>query len=526
MTRPVAGPQPAPGTPGTTPGASADPVPRPPRKCDHVGVEQRPVAATGSETYWIAGIFAAIMTALSGRYGYHRDELYFLAAGRRLDWGYPDQPPLVPLLARAMSAIDSNSVMLLRLPATLAATAVVICAGLVARELGGGRVAQAIAAGALASAAVVAGAGHTLSTAGIDLAVWSVLMLLVLRLLRRDFDPRWWLGIGVLAGLGAQNKALIVVPLAALAFSLLAVGPREVFATRYFPIALGVVAVITAPYAVWQARNGWPQWALSRAIAGGSSGSSNSRIEFVLLQLGLVGVLLVPLWAYGLWWLWRRPRYRAFVVTYAVLFLGYLALVGKAYYLAEMYPLLVAAGAVGIESRLMSHRIRLAAMIFAIASNAAFSAVIFLPVLPMSVLRDPSAILAINKEAGETVGWPQFTARIADVRAQSAPGADLITGNYGEAAAIERFGARYDLPTPHSVHNAYWWWGPPADAHAVIILGIPTDRLARFCADSEPLGRIDNGLGIHNDEQGRVIMLCRTPRLPWSEMWLAMRNLG
>src|SRR5262245_61350956 len=99
----------------------------------------------GNETYWIAGIFAAVLTAVSGRYGYHRDELYFLAAGRRLDWGYADQPPLVPLLARAMSAIDPNSVMLLRVPATAAATVVVVCAGLYARELGGGRTARAIA---------------------------------------------------------------------------------------------------------------------------------------------------------------------------------------------------------------------------------------------------------------------------------------------------------------------------------------------------------------------------------------------
>ncbi|MFE3254655.1 ArnT family glycosyltransferase [Nocardia sp. NPDC059091] len=487
-------------------------------------MRERPVNASGGETYWIAGTFAVLLTVLSGRYGYHRDELYFLAAGRRLDWGYPDQPPLVPLLARAMSAIDPNSVLLLRLPATLVATTVVICAGLAARELGGGRVAQAVAAGTMASAAVVAGAGHTLSTADIDLAVWPVSILLVLHLLRPDADPRWWLAIGALAGIGVQNKALIVVPLAALAFSLLLVGPREVFATRYFPLAVGIAAVISAPYVVWQARNGWPQWALSRAIAGGSSGSSNSRIGFVLLQFGLIGVLLVPLWAFGLWWLWRR--YRAFAVAYAMLFVGYLVMVGKAYYLGGMYPLLVAAGAVGLEPRLSGRRIRLAALTFVIALNAVFSAVVFLPVLPMSALREPSALLTINKEAGETVGWPQFTAQIADVRAHSAPDADLLTANYGEAAALEHFGGRYNLPTPRSVHNAYWWWGPPPGAHEVLVLGMPAGRVSRFCVDPEPLGHLDNGLNIRNLEQGRAIILCRTPRRPWSEMWPAMRQLG
>ncbi|MVU81234.1 hypothetical protein GPX89_28815 [Nocardia sp. ET3-3] len=489
-------------------------------------MEQRPITATASETFWIAGIFAGLMTAVSGRYGYHRDELYFLAAGRRPDWGYPDQPPLVPLLARAMSEIDANSVMVLRIPATLAATVVVICAGLAARELGGGRLARTIAAASVASAALVMGAGHTLSTADIDLAVWSALALLVLKLLRPSFDPRWWLAIGVLAGIGVQNKALIVVPIAALALSLLAVGPREVFATRYFPMALGIAAVISAPYVVWQARNGWPQWAVSRAIAGGSSGSSNSRIGFVLLQFGLIGVLLVPLWSFGLWWLWRRPRYRAFVLAYAVLFLGYLAMVGKAYYLGEMYPLLLAAGAVGAEPWLTGHRIRAAALTFAIAFTAVFSALVFLPVLPASALRAPSAILAINKEAGETYGWPGFVAQIADFRARSVPDAGILTGNYGEAGAIEHFGGPYGLPTPHSGDNAYWWWGPPSGTSAVIVLGIKAEEVSRFCVDPEPLGRIDNGHDIHNNEQGRAVILCRTPEHPWAEMWPAIKRLG
>ncbi|MFE3192458.1 ArnT family glycosyltransferase [Nocardia sp. NPDC059240] len=488
-------------------------------------MQERPVTATGGETYWIAGIFAAVMTALSGRYGYHRDELYFLAAGRHVDWGYPDQPPLVPLLARAMSAIDSNSVMLLRVPATLAATVVVICAARYAREFGGGRKAQAIAAGAVASAALLAGAGHTLSTAIVDLAVWSVLMLLVLRLLRTPFEPRWWLAIGVVAGIGVQNKALIVVPIAALALSLLVTGPREVFATRYFPAAIGMAAVISAPYVLWQARNGWPQWALSKAIAGGSSGSSNTRIQFVLLQFGMIGLLVFPLWIVGLRWLWRS-RYRAFTLAYGVQFLVYLIMVGKAYYLGGMYPLLLAAGAVAAEPWLAGHRIRTATLVSAIVADAVFSVLVFLPMLPISVLRNPSPVLAINKEAGETVGWPQFTARIADIRAHSAPDADLLTANYGEAGAMEQFGGPFGLPTPHSVDNAYWWWGPPSGAHPVIVIGMSADQVARFCLDPEPLGRIDNGRGIHNIEQGRAIILCRTPRRPWSEMWPAMRHLG
>ncbi|WP_309230731.1 glycosyltransferase family 39 protein [Nocardia sp. SYP-A9097] len=184
--------------------------------------------------------------------------------------------------------------MLLRIPAILAAVAVVLCAGWMARELGGGAVARTLAATAVASAAVVMGAGHLFGTTIFDLAIWSGITLLVLRLLRTDSEPRWWLPIGLLAGLGLQNKALLTIPLVVLAFSLTLIGPRKVFATRYFPLAVLLTGLLVLPYLYWQARNGWPQWELSRSIAGGSSGTSNSPIAFVLLQFGLMGPLLVP----------------------------------------------------------------------------------------------------------------------------------------------------------------------------------------------------------------------------------------
>ncbi|MFI1916047.1 glycosyltransferase family 39 protein [Nocardia sp. NPDC020380] len=473
--------------------------------------------------YWVAALFATLLTTLSGRYGYHRDELYFLAAGHRMAWGYPDQPPLVPLLARTMSAIDPNSLMVLRIPATLAATAVVLCAGLMARELGGGRAAQTLSAGAAAAAPLLYGAGHLLSTTVFDLMLWSLIVLLTLRLLRPEPDPRWWLAIGVLSGLALQNKALAALPLLALAVALALTGSRKIFATRYFPLAIVIAALIFAPYLRWQAEHGWPQWTVARSIAAGSSGTSNSPIQFVLLQFGLVGPLLVPLWGFGLWWLARQARYRAFALTYAVLFLFYLCTGGKAYYLGGMYPVLAAAGAVALIDRLTSTRIRRAATGSVIAANALVGAILFLPVLPISMLRG-TPVLAIDYDAGETIGWPRFVTQVADIRARVAPGAGILTGNYGEAGAIERFGA--GLPTPHSVQNSYWWWGPPADSETVLVLGFSATQLDRFCIAPEPVGRIDDGVGIHNDEQGKQVYLCRTPRQPWQDSWFAMRRLG
>ncbi|MFX0575368.1 glycosyltransferase family 39 protein [Nocardia nepalensis] len=474
----------------------------------------------------VAVLFAALLAAFAGRYGYHRDELYFLAAGRHLDWGYPDQPALTPLLARAMSAIDADSLLLLRLPSISAAT-FVVSAGLMARELGGGRAAQILASAAVASAAMVLGIGHLLTTTSFDMAAWVLVCLLVLKLLR---DPptaaQLWPAVGVAIGIGLQNKVLLIFPVAALVLSLVLVGPRKVLATRYFPMAVGLAVVIWLPYLWWQGRNGWPQWEMSRAIAGGSSGTSDSPVTFVLLQFGLMGPLLVPLWAFGLWRLWRDPRRRAFAVAYALMFVVFLVSGGKAYYMGGMYPILLAAGAVPVAAWLGSQRIRWAAVGSVIAVNAVSSAVLFLPVLPIAQLKD-SPVLAIDYDAGETIGWPQFVRRIAEVRAALGPDIAILTGNSGEAGAIERFGGEYGLPTPYSGHNSYWWWGPPSDtAAAVITVGVDRQHLVRYFAEIEPVGRIDNGLGIDNDEQGRPLFVCRNPRAPWSELWPEAKHLG
>ncbi|MFD3591702.1 glycosyltransferase family 39 protein [Nocardia sp. NPDC058640] len=467
----------------------------------------------------IASVFALVLLAYSGRYGYHRDELYFLAAGRRLDWSYPDQPPLSPLLARLTTVIDPDSLWVMRLPAVAAATFVVVCAGWMAGELGGGRGARAVAAAAVASSALMMGAGHLFGTTVFDLAAWSLICVLVLKLAR---DPRWWLVIGVVVGLGLQSKVLLIVPVVALAAALAVTGQRKLFATRYFGFAVGIASVMSLPYLWWQAGNGWPQWAMSRAIAGGSSGTSDSPITFVLLQFGLFGTLFVPLWGYGLWRLWHS-RWRAFPVAYAGLFVLFLATGGKAYYLGGMYPVLLAAGSVGAAAWLGTSGKRWAAVGSAAVVTALMSAVVFLPVLPVEAL-PASPVLAINYDAGETIGWPRYVEQIAAARPA---GAAILTADSGEAGAIERFGGEFDLPTPHSGHNAYWWWGPPPDSATVVLtVGIDRERVAALCSIVEPAGVLDNGFDIDNDVQGEPMFVCRNPIRPWSQVWPELRVLG
>ncbi|QIS15060.1 ArnT family glycosyltransferase [Nocardia arthritidis] len=476
--------------------------------------------------FYVAALFAMLLTSLATRYGYHRDEMYFLAAGRHLDWAYPDQPVLTPLLARAMSAIDPDSLLLLRAPAILAATVVVICAGFMAREFGGGRGAQALAAGAVACSPLLMGAGHMLNTEVFDLAAWSVVGVLVLRLMADGAAARWWPAIGIAVGIGLENKLLLGFSVVLLVLALVLFGPRKIFATKYFPIAVGIAVLLWLPWLIWQARNGWPQLEMGRAIAGGSSSTSNTPIGYILLQFGLMGPLLVPMWAYGLWWLWRNRSYRAFAATYVLMFLLYLGTGGKAYYLGGMYPILLAAASVPLARWLGTRRIRWAAVGSVAAVSAVFAAILFLPVLPLTALRD-SPVLAINHDVGETVGWPEFVRRIGDVRAGLGPDVAIVTGNYGEAGAIERFGAQYHLPTPHSGHNAYWWWGPPSDsAREIITVGLPREGFARYCNDIELAGTIDNAEGIKNNERGKPIYVCHGLNASWSEIWPKAKHLG
>jgi 4-amino-4-deoxy-L-arabinose transferase-like glycosyltransferase len=285
----------------------------------------------GGPVAGVAGCVAAVLVATTGRYGYHRDELYYLAAGRHLAWGSPDQPPLVALVAGLSWRVAPGSVVVLRLPSAFAAAAVVALAGLLARELGGQRAAQWLAAVSMAVAALLLGAAHLLSTTTFDLLAWALLLWLVVRVLRTG-NQRLWVVAGVVAGIGLLNKDLVAFLIAAVAAGVAVAGPRRIFASPWLWIGGTLAAVLWAPYLLWQARHGWPELEVSRAIAAGRSGTSAPRALFVPFQLGLVSPFLAPIWIAGLLRLFRDPALRwcrAVGWAYLLLAAVFLALGGK-----------------------------------------------------------------------------------------------------------------------------------------------------------------------------------------------------
>ncbi|KAA0921396.1 glycosyltransferase family 39 protein [Streptomyces apricus] len=478
----------------------------------------------------LASALALALTALSGRYGYHRDELYFLAAGDRPAWGYVDQPPLTPLLARAATTLFGDSPAALRVPATLAFAASVVVVALVARELGGSRAAQVLAAGLAGVSAQPLAVGHLMSTASFDLLAWLVVCWFTLRLLRTG-DGRWWLPIGLCVGAGLLNKYLVALLVVALLASVLAVGPRRVLRSPWLLAGAGAALAVAAPGLWWQAAHDWPQLTVAEGI--GKEDGTGNRLLFLPEQLIYLSPLFLPVWVAGWLRLWRDPalrRARAAAVAYPLLCVLVLALGGKGYYVVPLLLVLLAAGCEPAVDRLRrrGRTWPVAAAGTAVALAVAINAVVTLPVLPRSALTVPNAL---NKGQGEQVGWRSLADAAARgwsaVPARERSRAVVLAQNYGEAGALDRYGPARGLPRPYSGHMSYADWGPPpdsADGPVLLVRQEDAHGIERYFTGCRQVARVDNGHGVENEEQGAAVVLCAGTARPWSRLWPSLRH--
>ena len=474
-------------------------------------------ALTRRPALLVAAVTGAVLLVTAGRYGYHRDELYFLEAGRHLAWGYPDQPPVVPVVARAMTDLLPGSLVALRVPSALIAAGVVLLAGLMAQRLGAGRGGQTLAAASTALSGVVLGMGHLLSTATFDLLGWTVLTYLLVRLLQGG-QSRWWLLVGLVAGATLLANVLVAFLLVAFAVSVLLVGPRRLLRSPGQWVAAGTVAMLLGlPYLIWQVHHGLPQLEVARNIAGGGSGTSSSRILFLPLLILQVGPWLLPVWMCGLVALWRDAALRSLALSFVVLLVTFLVTGGKPYYLAGLSPLLLAAGAQPFLDWVRRPWVAPALL--------TLSAPALLVVLPLLPVRWAGPVVPVNYDAGETIGWPQLVQQVATVYRTLPAGSAIVTGNYGQAGAIDRFGPALGLPRAFSGHNGYADWGHPPDAVPVLAVGVDPQLLHRTCEELRPAGQLVNAFGIDNHENGTRMSFC-VPRQPWQETWPRFSHVG
>ena len=470
-----------------------------------------------------AAAFGAEM-AVSARYGYVRDELYFLASGHHLAIGGVDQPELTPLLARLDPLVTGNTLVGLRALPALALAAMVLLTASMAKVLGASRRGQLVAALATACCAEYLGAMHELTTTMPDFVAWAVALLLVSRLLASG-NPRWWVAIGAAAGVGMAAKWNIGFLVGGLLLGFACTpAARPLLRSRCLAVGAVLFAALAAPDFVWQAAHGWPNLDVFRALQGDAG---KNRLNYWPGQVLYTSIVLVPLWVRGAAWALRSARYRPIGIAAVTVICAQFVLGGKTYYPGGIYTFLFAAGAASFGAAALAARpvLRRAAWYCA---GAVIASLISLPVLPAAALaRFPAQ--KINYDLGEEIGWPSQVKLLASVW-RSLPAAQrarttLLAGNYGEAGAVERYGASFGLPEVYSGANNFWLWGPPPAADtAVIAVGISPARLRREFTQVRPVAVWNNGLGVADDEQDTPVYVATGLRGSWAEAWPAFRD--
>ncbi|WP_019932835.1 glycosyltransferase family 39 protein [Nocardia sp. BMG111209] len=515
----------------------------------------------------IAGVTALVLLVRSARYDYFGDELYFLAAGRHLQAGYADQGPLIPLLARLAAAVDPGSLVLLRLPAILAAVAGVVLAAATARELGGRRRAQWLAAAGYATSPYLITQAASLSTFALDSTAGAAVIWLLVRWTRVRRD-RLLVAAAIVVAIDVQVKLLILVLVAALVAAATAIGPRDLLRRSAFWAGVAIVLVAAIPGVEWQRRHGWPQLAMGaiirteqRAATGGVAGLP---VQWAILT-GLLGGLLALL---GLWaLLWRndfRP-YRFLGIATLLQTLFVIAVGGRPYYLTACFPVLFAAGAVAATvlwpgatrstsapARRRTHRrpadmvaaattrratsmeapkalsrrtIRITGVAVVAISVAIAATVVTLLPQPISRLRQPTdtqAELSARMRTFGTTGWSGLVGAVDRAYAELPPAdrdtAVVVAQTYWQAAAIDVLGTR---PPVYSPNRGYAYFGAPPDDTRTVLYVTAGDAAGLDTAfeSVRPVARLDDPLGFPGIDRGVTVWRCDRPRRPWPVLW-------
>ncbi len=490
----------------------------------------------------IAAATALLHLAVAGRYDFFRNELYFIVCGRHPDFGYVDQPPLVPLLAAATQAFGEN-LWLLRLPAVLAAAALVPVTAALARMFHDAPLSGRLAAVAAAIAPALLGITSTLGTPTFEPIGWTLCAYFLLRALMRD-DPRALLWAALTAGISLEIKYGIAVWLVGLCIGALFTGARRIFSTVRFWIAAALAVLIAAPSAIWQAAHGWPFLDIASHHNVEGVIFQGSLIRFALEQVLAMNIAFAPLWLAGLIAPFAVERLRqgrivaiAFVVSAVAIFLSH----GKAYYLFPAYPALFAIGAAAC-ARL--NKWLAGAWTIAALALSLIALPIVLPVLsPAGLARyiakthlapPPSEAASlgapITQVFSDEFAWRDLERRVADIYRGLPPDmrahAAILASNYGEAAAIDVYGRADNLPPALSGQNQYFLWGPRGFGGSVIIHVNGDPERWRFACKSVVAAGSFGAAFAMPYENNRPIFVCYGLSRPLSAIWPHLKRFS
>jgi hypothetical protein len=500
----------------------------------------------------VPALFAAITfllhLAFYQGYGYFRDELYFIACSRNLDWGYVDQPPGVAVLAWISRLLLGESLFAIRLFPMLVAALQVLLAGLTARAMGGGRGAQALASIGVMAAPIYF--GSYLSTDIFMTLGWAACAWVAARIFA-GASPRLWLLFGLFAGLALEGKHAMVFFGVAFLAGLALTGMRKHLAERWFWLGGALAFLLASPNLAWEVRHHWATWELLSNISASSKNIVLGPGEFLVSNIVFLGPVALPFWAGGLAWCFFSPGGRAFrplAWTWLLAYLAFALLKGKGYYLAPAYTPLFAAGAVAIESwGARPSRERLRALIVPGAASAVLLGGMVLwpfamPMMPVETFIAYEEALHIAPPRTETMrlgrlpqqyadmfGWPELASAVAKAYQSIPPGqragCGIFAQNYGEAGAIDFFGRDLGLPPVLSGHQNYWLWGPRGfTGQCLVVVGDHRERLEELFTQVEKTGETDHPYAIPY-ENHLGIWIVRGPKFgSLQELWPQLKH--
>jgi hypothetical protein len=507
---------------------------------DEMEERQKETPGTG----WLLVLFggaALLAHALTNiRYGYFRDELYYLACGQHLAPGYVDQPPLSILLLRFSQIVLGDSLPAIRLLPAMAGAGIVVLTGVIAREMGGRAWAITLACVAALSAMFLLAVGNFFSMNAFEPLFWMGCIYLLVRIINGG-SPKLWLWFGAVAGLGLENKHSMAFFGLGIFAALLLTSERRHLREKWIWLGGLLALLIALPNLVWEAQHHWPTYELLNNIAHSTKNVALSPLEFLKQQILLNNPATLPLWLGGLIWLFVARggrRYCAIAIIYLVTLGVFLALHGKSYYLAPAYPMLFAGGAVAME-RVCTVRCRWVKRLF-----FAFLLIVGALIAPLALpILLPEKLIAYMEEIhvqpprtetshtaelpqlfADQFGWEQMVVSIAHVyhhlKPEDEKRAGIFCQNYGEAGAVDFFGRKYGLPPALSGHQNYFLWGPGVySGDVMLVLDTDSDDEREQFQSVEDLGQVLSSPWAMPYEQRTHIYLCRGLKTDLREFW-------
>lgn len=495
------------------------------------------------EENWLLFILALARLLLhlvtNTQYGFHRDELAVVDDARFLAWGYVAYPPVTPFIARVAVEWFGLATVGLRFFSALAQSISMVLTGLMARELGGSWRAQGVAAAAAAIAPMSLIMGAMFQYIAFDYLWWVAAAYCLIRLLKSN-DPRWWLVIGAVLGLGMMTKYSMIFFIVGIVVAVLLTPTRLHLRSPWLWAGAVLSLLIFLPNLFWQLQNNFISLEFLSSIH--ERDEALGRTDGYFSQQFYVNAnpFTLPLWLTGLYYYLFRPdgvRYRLLGWLYLIPLLLFFVAQGRFYYMAPAYPMLIAAGTVVLEAWLTTHATRTTRIVWGttmvgLTVGAMMGGVLMLPIAPVN-----SAIWNINSQVHdnfvEQIGWPELVETITEIY-EAQPDVErnelgILAGNYGEAGAINLLDEHNVLPEAISGINSYWARGygdPPPET--VIVVGFSRERAEQLFTSCELAGRITNRYGVANEETRfhPDIFLCRDLRRPWPLFWPEFRYFG